>query len=117
MSFNENGQNENQNWKIQNQTTRSTQQHQFDTNNIQSTLIYSDDHRPNVFNATSENVGNKPLKTYEAGEAHARSGVTTVRTDFSGLFTGKQNLTRLYQISIHSKCIKFKGPQIRNQRI
>ena len=103
MSFNENGQNENQNWKIQNQTTRNTQQHQFDTNNIQSTLIYSDDHRPNVFNATSENVGNKPLKTYEAGEAHARSGVTTVRTDFSGLFTGKQSLTILYQISIHSK--------------
>lgn len=113
MSFNENGQNENQNWKIQNQTTRNTQQqnqNQFDTNNIQSTPIYSDDHRQNVFNATSENVGNKPLKTSDSGDGQGRSGVTTVRTDFSGLFTGKQNLILLYKSS-HQRGL------IRNHRI
>ena len=101
MSFNENGQNENQNWKIQNQTTRNTQkkQHKFDTN-IQSAAIYSDDFRPNVFNAPSENVGNKPLKSTEPGDAHGRSGVTSIRTDFSGLFTGKTFFTVLCQFVV-----------------
>ena len=115
MSFNENGQNENQNWKIQNQTTRNSQQHQFDTNNIQSTPIYSDDHRPNVFNATSENVGNKPLKTSDPGDAHARSGVTTMRTDFSGLFTGKRSLTFRFKNVLQCKGIKWG--HITNRRI
>jgi len=78
MSFNENGQNENQNWKIQNPTHT---QHKCDSN-IKSTTAFSD------LNATSENVGNnKPLKNSDPGDAYVRSGVATMRTDFSGLFT------------------------------
>ena len=105
MSFNENGQNENQNWKIQNQTTtRNTQKKQH--TNIQSATIYSDDYRPNVFNAPSENVGNNPLKSTEPGDAHGRSGVTSMRTDFSGLFTGKKILKLLSQFAVWCKFLE-----------
>ena len=80
MSFNENGQNENQNWKIQNQT-----QHTNDSNiQRQSATIHLD----GPFNATSEVVGNK--RNSNPGDANVRSGVTsTLRTDFSGLFASK----------------------------
>ena len=80
MSFNENGQNENQNWKIQNQPRT---QHKYDSN-IKSRTDFSD------VNAASENVGNnKGLKNSDPGDAYVRSGVATIRTDFSGLFTSK----------------------------
>ena len=85
MSFNENGQNENKNWKIQNQTHT---QHNFKGNIKQSTTINSDG--SDVFNATSDDVvGNKPQKNSDSGDANVRSGVTTFRTDFSGLFASK----------------------------
>ena len=104
MSFNQNGQkNENQNWKIQTQTTpQLTTQHHQQTfrDTIQSTFYSDSEHlggggRPNGFNATSDEhvVGNinRPLKNSDPSDANVRpSGVTTMRTDFSGLFTGKK---------------------------
>ena len=105
MSFNQNGtkKNENQNWKIQTQTTpQLTTQHHQQTfrDTIQSTFYSDSEHlggggRPNGFNATSDEhvVGNinRPLKNSGPSDANVRpSGVTTMRTDFSGLFTGKK---------------------------
>ena len=84
MSFNENGQNENQNWKIENQTHTK---HINDSNIQSSTTTNSDGSK--VFNATSDVVGNKPQKNSDPGDANVRSGVTTFRTDFSGLFASK----------------------------
>ena len=104
MSFNQNGQqNENQNWKIQTQTKTpqlTTSHHQKFRDNIQSPFYPESEQqhlggRPNGFNATSSErhhvVGNKPLKNSDPSDANVRSsGVTTMRTDFSGLFTGRK---------------------------
>ena len=115
MSFNQNGtkKNENQNWKIQTQTTpQLTSQHhqQKFRDTIQSTFYSDSEHlsggvrgRPNGFNATSDEhvVGNtnRPLKNSDPSDANVRpSGVTTMRTDFSGLFTGKKIVIILEQI-------------------
>ena len=107
MSFNQNGQkNENQNWKIQTQTKtpQLTSHHQKFRDNIQSPF-YSDSEkhlggRPTGFNATSDErhhvVGNKPLKNSDPSDANVRSsGVTTMRTDFSGLFTGRKSNSKV----------------------
>ena len=100
MSFNENGilQNgKNQNWKIQNQANSINKlQNQQHSKNIQS-------HNPAVASSdgglhqhflleTKAGISRQP----GAGGDVSQSGVTTVRTDFSGLFTGKKRYRCLF---------------------
>ena len=80
MSFNENGQNENQNWKIQNKNPQ--QNH----SNIDS---YIQSAGATISDGNKSGVGNKALNNVDTGDENVRPGVTTFRTDFSGLFTGK----------------------------
>ena len=87
MSFNENGiQNgKNQNWKIQNQITIQQQQQ----HNIQShTAVISDGGLRHFPLENKSGISRRPGggDVTSAGQ----SGVTTFRTDFSGLFTGKR---------------------------
>lgn len=80
MSFNENDK-QNENWKNQIQTTNRTR-HTLQDSSIRPATNYSD-----VFNAISGNVKGNALTNADPGDANVRSGVTSIRTDFSGLFS------------------------------
>ena len=104
MSFNENDK-QNENWKNQIQTTNRTR-HTLQDSSIRPATNYSD-----VFNAISGNVKGNALTNADPGDANVRSGVTSIRTDFSGLFSSKQNYLNSNNLG-YIKILYFLGKLI-----